>query len=203
MSELAVIDGGRTPTIVEALLAFHKAADKLDLAKNRSAHTSEYLDLDKAMQQIRPLLAEHGLFVRHYSGWEEGPGWHAGTVVEHVSGECRDSGRFPLAPVKPDAQGFGGALTYAKRYTALALLGLVADNDDDGAAPRTRKPRAASGKINAAQRTELQTAVRAAGITTLEASKIVKDVGGVDSSADLPAEKHAAVLKAIRAAKPE
>lgn len=187
--------------IVAALLAFHAEAGDLDLAKNRSGHTNEYLDLDKSMEQIRPLLAKHGLFARHYTGWAEGIGWYAGTVIEHASGEDRESGPFPLVPTKGDMQGHGAALTYARRYTLMEALALVADNDDDGAAPRRQRRGAQpTGKITAAQRNELMAAVREAKIPTDRASEIIKEVGGVEKSTDIPAEKFAEVLKAIRKA---
>lgn len=189
-----------TPTLTQALLAFHADAGGLDLAKNRAAHNSDYLDLDKAMEQIRPLLAKHDLFVRHHVGHTEGQGWHVGTLIVHgPSGESVGSGPFPLAPVKPDAQGWGGALTYGRRYTLMAVLALVADNDDDGASKgRTRSARAASGTINAAQRTELMAAIRGSKVTTERAMEIVKEVAGVEASAEIPAAKFQATLAAIK-----
>jgi len=184
--------------ISEALLAFHADAESLDLATNRKGHTNEYLDLDKLMGQVRPLLARHGLFVRHYSGWEDGPGWFAGTVIEHVSGESRDSGRFPIVASNQDAQGFGAGLTYAKRYTACEILGLVADNDTDGAPAQPRRGRGLSGKINAAQRTQLMAAARTAKVETAELKKLVKDIAGVESSAEIPADKFDELLAAVK-----
>lgn len=186
-----------------ALLAFHKDAGQLDLAKNRSAHTSDYLDLDKAMEQIRPLLAQHGLFVFHDSGWLNDSGWYVRTTIIHAeSGERLGSGIFPLAPTKNDPQGWGAALTYGRRYTFFEVLALVADNDDDGAGKAKRAPRAASGKITAAQRTEMMATARAASVPTDRLQEIVKRVAGVEASADIPAEKFAAVLAAIRKEKP-
>lgn len=184
----------------ESLLAFHRAADGLNLAKNRRGHTNEYLDLDKSMEQLRPLLAEAGLFVRHYTGWEEGPGWYAGTIIEHRSGESRDSGRFPIAG-KTDAQGYGSGLTYARRYTLMAVLGLVADNDDDGAGKTQRGTKPTSpGKITPADRSKLMAAIRAAKLPTDRAQEIVREVAGVDKSEDIPKAKLQEVIDAIKAA---
>jgi hypothetical protein len=44
---------------------------------------------------------------------------------------------MPLMLDRDNSQGFGSALTYARRYALTAVLGLVADDDDDGAAAST------------------------------------------------------------------
>jgi len=195
-------------TLTSALLAFHEDAAGLDLAKNRSGHVAEYLDLDKAMGQIRPLLTKHGLLVSHSVGvLDDGATrFYCRTRVIHAaSGDSLDSGNFPLKPTKDDAQGWGAALTYARRYTLLAVLALVADNDDDGAgAPARgggrRQPKAV-GRISAKQRRELMDAIRDSGIPTDRGAAIVKEVAGVDSSADIPSAKFADVLRAVKKAK--
>jgi hypothetical protein len=49
---------------------------------------------------------------------------------------------FSIPVTKQDAQGYGSAMTYAKRYSLAAALGVVADEDDDGNAashPRNGK----------------------------------------------------------------
>jgi hypothetical protein len=59
---------------------------------------------------------------------------------------CHESGQFiastyRLKPAKEDPQGYGSALTYARRYGLAALLGIVADDDDDGNHASTPAPR--------------------------------------------------------------
>jgi hypothetical protein len=68
------------------------------------------------------------------------------TVLLHASGEERRSTlTFPVAQSTPQA--YGSALTYARRYALSALVGIVADEDDDGNAasgrPSTPPPRPA------------------------------------------------------------
>lgn len=48
---------------------------------------------------------------------------HAGEWMQAV---------FSVPVSKQDAQGFGSALTYTRRYTVMAALGLAPDEDDDG-----------------------------------------------------------------------
>jgi len=59
-----------------------------------------------------------------------------------------DSGRafFPVS--RADAQGFGSAITYARRYQLSAFLALAADDDDDGnAASATKKSAKELGRL--------------------------------------------------------
>jgi hypothetical protein len=52
------------------------------------------------------------------------------TTLYHTSGEWI-SGTQLVNPVKNDPQGLGSAITYARRYSLSAILGLVSDDDDD------------------------------------------------------------------------
>lgn len=199
-----------TDTLNKALLAFHKDAGELDLRVNRAGHTNKYLDLDGAMAQIRPLLVKHGLFARHEITVELREGkevWLGATVIVHAeSGESVSSGQFPIRSSKGDSQSDGSGLTYNRRYTLMAVLALVADNDDDGAGGKSRggqKRTAGSGKINAAQRNQLMAALRANNLTTADGKAIVKRVADVDGTADIPQAKFDAVLKAIKETRPD
>jgi hypothetical protein len=54
------------------------------------------------------------------------------TVFMHESGETLDGGELFVPSAKPDAQGYGSALTYARRYSLLAACGIAPEEDDDG-----------------------------------------------------------------------
>jgi hypothetical protein len=51
-------------------------------------------------------------------------------------------GRYPIQPTKHDPQGQGSAITYARRYALQAIVGVAADDDDDGNAASAPKPSA-------------------------------------------------------------
>lgn len=53
------------------------------------------------------------------------------TTLMHASGQWLSS-VYPIRPVKNDPQGMGSALTYAKRYSLSAILGIDSEEDDDG-----------------------------------------------------------------------
>jgi len=54
-------------------------------------------------------------------------------MILHSSGESI-SGRYPLRPQQNTPQAYGSALTYARRYSLAAMVGVVADDDDGNAA---------------------------------------------------------------------
>ncbi len=97
---------------------------------------STYAPLDEIVAYVRPLLAKHGLAVVQGAALlGETPVLR--TRLLHTSGEELISD-YPLNPVKPDPQGFASAVTYARRYSLLAMLNLAGDDDDDANAASSR-----------------------------------------------------------------
>jgi hypothetical protein len=83
-------------------------------------------------------LAKHGLAVTQGISFQQGFSDAAAvlhdtltTSLIHKSGQWIES-EMPLHLPKQDPQGQGSAVTYARRYAYMAILGLVADDDDDG-----------------------------------------------------------------------
>lgn len=63
------------------------------------------------------------------------------TLLAHSSGEWIRSS-LTMRPTQSTPQGIGSAITYARRYALLAILGMTTDDDDDGAeASRVGPPR--------------------------------------------------------------
>jgi ERF superfamily len=92
---------------------------------------STYAGLPKVIEVASPVLTKHGLSISQFIGIHESGADMLTTMLMHKSGQflC-DSMLLHLA--KQDPQGQGSATTYARRYSYMAALGLVADNDDDG-----------------------------------------------------------------------
>jgi hypothetical protein len=99
---------------------------------------SKYAPLTEVMESVQPLLAKHKLavsqFVTHLNGASA-----LRTILIHESGQLLQDIQ-PLLLVKQDPQGQGSAITYARRYGLMAVLGLVADEDDDGNAASRPAP---------------------------------------------------------------
>lgn len=92
-----------------------------------------YADLANVLDAVREPLSKNGLSVLHvltYSGDMYG----LKTSLMHSSGQFIESW-YPLPdPGKQQirAQEFGSALTYARRYSLCSIVGIAADEDDDG-----------------------------------------------------------------------
>lgn len=90
---------------------------------------SKYADLAEILNTVRPVLSKHGLSVMQFPSFSDGVA-HVETVIAHKSGEWMSE--TCSAPVqKADPQGVGSALTYLRRYSLAAIVG-VAQEDDDG-----------------------------------------------------------------------
>lgn len=86
---------------------------------------SKYADLPSVVKAAAPILAKNGLAVVQTLGNDT-----LSTVLLHSSGQYMgDTAHLHL--VKIDSQGHGSAITYVRRYAYMAILGLVADVDDD------------------------------------------------------------------------
>jgi hypothetical protein len=110
-----------------------KALSELtNLAKDKvNPHfKSRFTSLDAILDATRPVLAKHGLALSQEPVFEDGM---AGVVTRiiHTSGESRES-KLILPLRDQSAQGVGSAISYARRYSAAAVLGIASDEDDDG-----------------------------------------------------------------------
>lgn len=119
-------------------LAKAQAEIKTALKDSKNPHfKSSYADLTSVWDACRQALTANGLSVIQKTDFSEGEVWLE-TILLHASGE-QIAGRYPLRPQQQTPQGFGSALTYARRYSLAAMVGVVADEDDDGnaaSAPR-------------------------------------------------------------------
>jgi hypothetical protein len=100
---------------------------------------NKYASLSAIFDVVQAPLAENGLSLLQLpqpTGEQE---VCVETVVLHTSGQWI-SCEVALPVSKADAQGFGSAVTYAKRYGAAAILRIAADEDDDAESARKAAP---------------------------------------------------------------
>jgi hypothetical protein len=117
-------------TFAEAFCKLQAAVKPAIKDATNPAFRSKYADLGAVWEAVRAPLTENGFGVIQAPQFE-GDTMYLETILLHQSGEKMTS-RYPLRPIKQDPQGFGSAITYAKRYALSAMLGVVADEDDDG-----------------------------------------------------------------------
>lgn len=100
------------------------------IKKTKKAVYGKYADLASIMDAIRKPLADNGLSVTQDACGTTGM-VGVTTRIMHTSGQWLESEPLML-PAGNDAQKAGAALTYARRYSLTAALGIAADEDDDG-----------------------------------------------------------------------
>ena len=103
------------------------------------AFKSRYADLASVMAACIPALSAHGIAVLQPPCEIDGQRY-VKTILAHESGETSEC-LVPLIVSKNDMQGYGSAVTYARRYGLMAMAGIAPD-DDDGNAAVTAAPKA-------------------------------------------------------------
>ena len=111
---------------------------------------SKYADLGSVMDACLPALNAHGIAVIQPTGEDEIGRFVETRLIHGESGE-QLSCRVPLIVGKNDMQGYGSAVTYARRYGLMAMAGIAADDDDGNAAAKAAPKQEAPKKISAEQ----------------------------------------------------
>lgn len=100
--------------------------------RTQARYTYTYADLASVLDACRRPLADNGLALIHRP-----QGRQIETLLLHSSGQWLLSTMPLLVGERPGPQDFGSALTYARRYATMALLGIAAEDDDGEAAQRS------------------------------------------------------------------
>ena len=136
-----------------------------DLTANAGQRTYKYLNLSTILKTIKPIFAKHELAFRQVVRMGAvGDKVSYGTVETIIfdAEKTLNVGDYPLNVV-PDPQAIGSAVTYARRYSLYAALGIFPDKDDDGAAMRDYSTPKQPRKATAQEVNELNDMAQAAG----------------------------------------
>jgi hypothetical protein len=168
--------------------------------KTNPAFRSKYADLAAVVDAIKPALAEHGLWFRQITHPADG-GVCVETVIHHSSGESLACGPLFVPASKQDAQGFGSALTYCRRYSLMAAFGVPAEDDDGNAAVHSRPEPKPAQRIDNTEGTMVLDSLREAAMSGLDS--LQARFKAIPNSATKAAvwEKHQGELKAVAAQK--
>ena len=98
---------------------------------------SKYSDLSSTIEATREALGAQGLAVIQTTQVTEGR-TELVTTIAHSSGQWI-AGVYPINPTKTDPQGYGSAMTYARRYAYSAITGIASEDDDGESATRRDK----------------------------------------------------------------
>jgi hypothetical protein len=131
--------------LFKALVSFQTSVSKIIKDKDNPFHRSKYADLSTVVETVKPALNENGLVVvqpiilkkivtEDFDGVQKG---HSSSVMVlrtmliHESGETLESEM--IIPPQSDPQKLGSLITYYRRYSYLAIIGLSSQADDDDA----------------------------------------------------------------------
>ncbi len=126
----------RSETLNELAAALTLAQAEIEDAekcKQNPAFRSKYADLGAIWDACKPALAKHGLSVAQFCEPAPEGQLMLTTMLLHKSGQfLSGTALIPLAKVDP--QGYGSAMTYARRYGLAAMVGVCPEDDDGNAA---------------------------------------------------------------------
>jgi len=112
--------------------AFLNAQKAIEFAKKDSRNDhfkNSYADLSAVVDAVKPALNDNGIaYLQSPTPSDDGK-LHMTTRLLHESGEWME-GTLVMPLPKQDPQGFGSAMTYARRYALAAITGLYQDDDD-------------------------------------------------------------------------
>jgi hypothetical protein len=99
----------------------------------------QYAPLDEVLETLGPVLRKHGLTSTSLT-IVEGEWMKLKRTLHHAASNTEISGEYPVANIGKPPQEIGSALTYARRYSLLALCDVHPTDEDDDCAKASAKP---------------------------------------------------------------
>lgn len=124
--------------VIESLVKAKSNFGSIEKDAYNPFHKSKYSSLDAINKAVDSAMLEQGLTIIQGLKVEDGKSYLVARLV-HVSGlydPTIQESTYELPHTKKP-QEMGSAMTYGRRYNKCALLGIVADADDDGNASTT------------------------------------------------------------------
>lgn len=117
--------------IAPALVAAQRSLRAVQKTAENPHFKSRFAPLEEIMGAAKEALHVQEIAILQSTGEEDAAGFNLVTTLLHTSGQWI-SGRVRMPLERGTAQAAGSAITYGRRYGLAALLGIVADEDDDG-----------------------------------------------------------------------
>ena len=123
--------------IATALVKAQKAFGPALKSSTNPHFRSKYADLSACVEAVIDGLNSNGIALIQPTH-ECQDGVIVETLFLHESGETLSAGKLHVPAAKQDPQGYGSALTYARRYSLMAACGIAPEDDDGNAGSRPR-----------------------------------------------------------------
>ena len=124
--------------IATALVKAQKAFGPALKSSTNPHFRSRYADLSACVEAVIDGLNQAGIALVQRTS-EDATGVTVETVFIHESGEMLECGKLHVPAAKQDPQGYGSALTYARRYSLMAACGIAPEDDDGNLASKNPK----------------------------------------------------------------
>lgn len=127
----------------ELAAAFIAAKKKFAPAMKTSTNPhfkQKYADLAACIEAVDDAFLENGI-VMYQETIDNPDGITIETILLHESGDSLRCGKLFVPAPKRDCQGFGSALTYARRYSLMAACGIAPEEDDGTLAVKKQQER--------------------------------------------------------------
>jgi hypothetical protein len=125
--------------IAKALVKAQKEFGPALKTNTNPAFRSKYADLSACIEAVIDALNNNGVMLMQNTHQAD-DGVTVETIFLHETGESISSGKLHVPAPKQDPQGYGSALTYARRYSLMAACGIAPEDDDGNAASRQQVP---------------------------------------------------------------
>ena len=119
-----------------AFVAAQKAFAPATKTSTNPHFKSKYADLAACVEAVLDALNAQDLALMQVCHESES-GVLVETIFLHARGESISGGTLHVPSAKNDPQGYGSALTYARRYSLMAACGIAPEDDDGNAASKT------------------------------------------------------------------
>jgi hypothetical protein len=129
--------------IASALVKAQKEFGPALKSSTNPAFRSRYADLSACVEAVIDALNNNDIFMMQPTH-ECDNGVIVETIFIHSSGEQISSGKLHVPATKHDAQGYGSALTYARRYSLMTACGIAPEDDDGNSASKPKSAPAAA-----------------------------------------------------------
>ncbi len=210
---LKLEDPYQSPEIKDLVAALSKAQGaypSIGADRENPYFKSNYADLDMILKAVRPMLTENGLSLTQDTRFSADGSTILHTRIYHATGQWVET-RARILPVKNTPQEYGSCLTYNKRYSAMALLGVTVakdptDDDAEVAMVHAREIIAKGPSVKYNPKDQSHDTVSKEQIEELEyelvdapdLAEMVLDKLQIQSLADMPKSKYMVSLQRIR-----
>lgn len=136
-AKIKPVEASKPDCLMSALAKALPAVDCARKTANNPHFKSKYADLASVIEAIRP-VAEFGIWFRQRDLERDG-----GVAVEtfYIGHGSELSAGVSFVPAdKKNAQGYGSAKTYARRYGLMTAFGIAGEDDDGNAASAAPVP---------------------------------------------------------------